>query len=355
MKYINVFDQENFELKGIYQIGENITFENDTETNSTSVIQLPLYKDGKKIEYDIRELYVIEIKDGSKSLFIGMVTKITENEYFEVSFKDIMNIFDTKVAADGRLYINRAMQQIGIEDAIKYVSDVYFNVGPYAQNSIVCTPLTHTTKQQYLTTEEGMFNPMTFFNNLKEWYDVVMDFSLTPYGTGETYDLNINVYVDTSTKKRIIDLKKMAGNIKEVYQGTVLACVTVVGKGFVDGSDVTQKKDYILRTDGTIRPIGEGSPDDIVFGTRTSVLAEEWSSERQTAINQFKGNSYMHLFEFESPTDYKVGEKVIIIDTKGNQVESMISGKKWTTQGYYYKTGKMRVKYIDQYLKKKRG
>ena len=31
MKYINVFDQENFELKGIYQIGENITFENDKE------------------------------------------------------------------------------------------------------------------------------------------------------------------------------------------------------------------------------------------------------------------------------------------------------------------------------------
>ena len=97
MKYINVFDQENFELKGTYQIGENITFENDTETNSTSVIQLPLYKEGKKIEYDIRELYVIEIKDGSKSLYIGMVTKITDNEYFEVSFKDIMNIFATKV------------------------------------------------------------------------------------------------------------------------------------------------------------------------------------------------------------------------------------------------------------------
>lgn len=355
MKFINVFDQENFELKGIYQIGENITFENDTETNSTSVIQLPLYKEGKKIEYDIRELYVIEIKDNQKTLFIGMVTKITENEYFEVSFKDIMNIFDTKVAADGRLYINRAMQQVGIEDAIKYVSDVYFNVGPYAQNSIVCNALTHTTKQQFLTTDEGMFNPMTFFNNLKEWYDVKMDFSLTPYGSGETYDLNINVYVDTSTNRRIIDLKKMAGNVKEVYQGTVLACVTVVGKGFVDGSDITQKKDYILRTDGTIRPIGEGTMDDIVFGTRTSVLAEEWSGERQTAINQFKGNSYMHLFEFTSPTDYKVGEKVIIIDTKGNQVESMISGKKWTTQGYYYKTGKMRVKYIDQYLKEKRG
>lgn len=354
MKYINVFDQENFELKGVYQIGENITFENDTETNSTSVIQLPLYKEGKKIEYDIRELYVIEIKDNQKTLFIGMVTKITENEYFEVSFKDIMNIFDTKVAADGRLYINRTMQQVGIEDAIKYVSDVYFNNGPYAQNSIVCNALTHTTKQQFLTTDEGMFNPSTFFNNLKEWYDVVMDFSLVPYDTGETYNLNIDIYVDTSTERRIIDLKKMAGDIKETYQGNVLACVTVVGKGFVDGSDVSQKKDYILRTDGTIKPLSEGTAD-LVFGSRTTVLAEEWSAERQTAINQFKGNSYMHLFEFTSPTDYKVGEKVIIIDTKGNQVESMISGKKWTTQGYYYKTGKMRVKYIDQYLKEKRG
>lgn len=354
MKYINVFDQENFELKGTYQIGENITFENDKETNSTSVIQLPLYKEGKKIEYDIRELYVIEIKDNQKTLFIGMVTKITENEYFEVSFKDIMNIFDTKVAADGRLYINRTMQQVGIEDAIKYVSDVYFNNGPYGQNSIVCNALTHTTKQQFLSTDEGMFNPSTFFNNLKEWYDVVMDFSLVPYGTGETYNLNIDIYVDTSTERRIIDLKKMAGDIKETYQGNVLACVTVVGKGFVDGSDVSQKKDYILRTDGTIKPLSEGT-EDLVFGSRTTVLAEEWSAERQTAINQFKGNSYMHLFEFKSPTEYKVGEKVIIIDTKGNQVESMISGKKWTTQGYYYKTGKMRVKYIDQYLKEKRG
>ena len=154
MKYINVFDQENFELKGIYQIGENITFENDTETNSTSVIQLPLYKEGKKIEYDIRELYVIEIKDGSKSLFIGIVTKITENEYFEVSFKDIMNIFDTKVATYEKLYINHTMQQVGIEDAIKHVSDVYFNNGPYGQNAIVCNALTHTKKQQFLTTDE---------------------------------------------------------------------------------------------------------------------------------------------------------------------------------------------------------
>lgn len=355
MKYINVFAQDSFVLKGVYQIAENSSFENDKETNSTSVIQLPLFKEGKKIDYDIRELDVIEIKENSNTLFIGMVTKIAENDYFEVSFKDVINIYDVKIAADGRLYINRTMQQVGIEDAVKYVSDVYFNNGPYAQNAIQCTALTHTPKQQYLTTEEGMFNASTFFNNLKEWYDLKIDFSLKPYGIGEAYELDVDVYVDTATERRIIDLRKMAGNVKETYQGTVLACVTVVGQGFIDGSDTSQIKDYILRTDGTIRDLNIGTTDDIVFGSRTTVKAEDWSAEYQTAINQFKGNSYMHLFEFTSPTDYKVGEKVIIIDTKGNQVESMISGKKWTTQGYYYKTGKMRVKYIDQYLKEKRG
>ena len=115
MKYIQIYDQLNFVLKGIYEIGENITFERDEETNSTSQIQLPkLDTNLEEKKYNIQELDVIEIKDDIKTLYIGIVTKITENQFVEISFKEIINIFDVKI---DNLYgtLNTRQKNVGVE------------------------------------------------------------------------------------------------------------------------------------------------------------------------------------------------------------------------------------------------
>ena len=355
MKYIQIYDQLNFVLKGIYEIGENITFERDEETNSTSQIQLPkLDTNLEEKKYNIQELDVIEIKDDIKTLYIGIVTKITENQFVEISFKEIINIFDVKI---DNLYgtLNTRQKNVGVEDALKYAIDAQFNNGPYAQNSIVTTATTHTPINANIPMENGVFNLATYMNNCKILYDLSIDFSIEPYLNTDSFDLKINIEKKNITTKRTIDLRTMVGKVTENYTGSVMACVTAVGPNYINGTDTQQKDIYILRTDRTIRSLYDGNTDDIVFGSRTTIYVDDWDTYVQEITNQFKGNSYDHLFEFTTNLEYEVGEKIIIYTKKGEQVESYISGKKWIAGGYEYKTGKMRTKFIDKFLKEKKG
>ena len=59
-EYTELFIKRIFPVSFIFITLSNLLIE-------YNFIQLPLYKDGKKIEYDIRELYVIEIKDNEEN------------------------------------------------------------------------------------------------------------------------------------------------------------------------------------------------------------------------------------------------------------------------------------------------
>lgn len=354
MKYVYIVDQMTFELKGIYQIGEEISFEMDEETNSTSTIQLPLKDNlGNNIDYNIQELDIIDIRENEKSLYLGIVSKVNETQFFEISFKDIINIFDIKIDAGAGSY-NRIQKTIGVEDALQNAISALFTTGPYAQNGIIIQVGSHTTVNANIPTENGIFNLATYMNNVKIWYDIAIDFKLESTRDPDMMDLIISINKVTESGMKIVDLNTMTEKVEEAFSGNVLACVTAIGPKYVDGTDLTQIDTYILRTDRTIKSLNEGTAD-IVFGKRTTIYVDDWSTYVTEITNQFKGNSYDHLFQFTTNIDLKVGEKIIIYTTKGEKIESYVSGKKWINGGYEYKTGKMRIKFIDKFLKEKRG
>lgn len=326
----------------------------DEETNSTSIFQLRRYDStGNEIEYDIKELDMIFIKKNNKNIYNGIITKVADLEdYIEVSFKDIINIFDTEIDYDaGNMY--RWQKDNGIEDAISYAINVHFTNGPYAQ-WIFPKVESHTPINVKIPNENGIFNLATYMNNARQYYDIEFEFNLLPFEEDdEWYYLQVIIKKKEETDKKIIDLK-YTSDPQEIYKGSVLAVVVAIGPGYVSGSDYSQKETYILRTDGTVKSLNEGT-SDLVYGKRTEIYVEDWSTRFQEVVNKFKGNSYDHLFQFVSEEDYSIGEQIILITTKGNKIETYISAKNILDNGYEYKTGKLRIDFIDKFLKEKRG
>lgn len=346
--YILIFDQLDFVGKGVFQISKP-NIEQDEETNSTSIVQLKRFDSlGKEISYDIQEMDLIFVKNNVDVIYNGIITKVSnQDQYIEISFKEIINIFDEKIS-DYNKWISNIQKNTGIEDALQQAIAAFWSIGVYGQNSINANALTHTTVNANIPSENGIFNLATYMNNVKILYDIAIDFELTLMeNTTEDYRLIINIYKKNIETKKIIDLSTQK-DVLEVYNSSYLACVTAYGPN----SEILQ---YVLLNDRTITPFAEADLNKIVFGKKTSIYVDDWSTAVQEITNQFKGNSYEHLFQFTSVKDYNVGEQIILVTSKGEKVETYISGKKWIDGGFEYKTGKIRVKFLDRFLKEKRG
>lgn len=348
--YIMIFDPCDFISKGIYEI-QKPTIEQDEETNATSIVKVNRYNYlGAEINYNIQELDFIFIKNDVKIIYNGIVTKVnSEGNYVEISYKDIINTFDCKIVDFYRNY-SKEQREVGVEDAIAHLISANWTVGIHAQNSIMASALTHTPINANIPTEDGgIFNLATYINNVRVLYDIGVDFYLEQYKENpEYYNLIINIYKKEETDKRIIDLSKQT-NVKEIYNSTCLSYVYATGPNW-------ENKEFCLLKNREIKPMNQIEHyDDIVFGSRTSIYVDDWSTVDQEAINQFKSNNYEHLFQFCSHDEYDILEKVYIITSKGEKIETYISAKKQIEAGYEYKTGKLRVKFLDKFLQEKRG
>lgn len=345
--YIVVFDQLDFHSKGVIEISEPI-LEQDEETNSTSSVKIKKYDNfGNKINYNIQELDLIFVRKNKETIYNGVVTKISDGDNFvQISFKDIINIFDEQISTNNGL-LNTIQKNVGIEDALASAISTFWTSGYYGQNSINTNVTTHTPVNANIPAENGIFNLATYMNNVKMLYDIAIDFDFKLIdSTTEDYRLIANIYKKNVENKRIIDLK-ICTNVEEVYNSTVLAIVTAIGPN-------QESLIYCLHNDRTIKPYGEDL-GSMVFGKKTTIYVDDWSTAVQEITNQFKGNRYDHLYQFQSNQEYEINEPVILVTESGEKVESYITSKKWLSNGFEYKTGKIRVKFLDKFLKERRG
>lgn len=346
MRYAYIFDPLNFSIKEIIQLAGKNNIEDDEETNTSSIFYLNK-KDanGNEKKLNAQELDLIFIKQGMEEIYQGVITRITDNiSYIQITAKNILNIFDEKIELD----LENLIKTTGIEDFICSCISKVWSAGPYAQNFIMPKALTHTPYNISVSTENGIFNLATFMNNCKKLYDLNIEFKVSKYEDNDSvYVLIINVSKKEENAIKIIDLNSLnKSTITENYSSTILACVTALGPE-------SQNLTYFLKNDRTITE--DGNTEEVLFGKKTCIYVEDFTTARQEILNQFKSNRYDHYFSFRTTDNYSLGEKIMLKTLKGENVETYISGKKYISDNLKeYKTGSLRVKFLDKFLKEKR-
>lgn len=336
-----IFDPLDFFVKKVIQIIEyNIKI--DEECNSKSIF----YSCDKDIPY--QELDLVFVKKANKLIYSGIIDSGEREEKKEkITCKDIINIFDEKIsilssAGTSEEYL---IKNVGIEDFIKSQIDINYVVGPdyiSSRNFITVIAKTHTPLNISVSKENNIYNLATFMINCRQNYDTKFDISLN----SEEQRLVIEISCASSDSKKLVDLKDVPEDgLKEIYSSKVLSKVKVL-------TDSNQYCLFLLKDRTTT-----DNPDNenIVFGKSTTIYTPKYEDARQTALNQFKANKYEHYFTWKDVKDFNVGEKIHIKTTKGEVLDTYISAKEENSNSTLkiYTCGRLRVKFIDKFLKER--
>lgn len=349
-KFAYIFDPLNFQLKEFLELSQKFEINEDEETNTNSIFNVNRLDNAQNLrEINAQELDFIFVRDENDEYIYKGIVKEIINDYqtIQINCKNIINMFDENVINE----FGDKIKNEGIEDFFAAEISTYYAVGPYGQNFIRPIAKTHNTYNIEVPTTNNIFNLSTYMNNCKTTYDLKFDFNLTKDNNSDYYYLDIIIEKNENTDRRIIDLRLLdQSGIVENYNSNVLACVSVISENFK-----TDKKIYRLFLKNDRTTTQDITDPDIIFGKKTTICTTNFDTANQEALNQFSGNRYDHYFNFKSNEEYKLGEKVIIYNLKGEIFESYISAKKDSGGAFKeYTSGKLRVKFLDKFLKEKR-
>lgn len=347
MTYCYFLDYHTFEIKDVKEIQDYETTI-DEETNGKTTFSLV-----EKANADDKD-YVF-IKENGKFIYQGIIEAPSNEGGTKWTFtaKYITNLFDRKIILTNKDLIKTT----GIEDFIKYTIENEFTKSVDTLLNLTYIDvevLTHTPKQYTPETESGIYNFHTFINNMTQKYNIVYDFEIV--NTNEGNRLKITIQSIEDEEEILIDCNVSdISNYEETYSVKVYGKVSVLCG---DGSIYTLylKNDRTTTTD-------MNDPDRAV-GDIVALYSEESSEARQTALDQFKGNSYDHLIQFtlnQSSTLFEIdkmiiGRKVKIKNKDGDIIDSYISALtlKKGSPFVQFKSGNIRIDFIEK-LKQERS
>ena len=124
----------------------------------------------------------------------------------------------------------------------------------------------------------------------------------------------------------------------------------IIGKVIVLTS--TNPYTLYLKTDRTTTT--DATSEDLAYGKVLSVYTENYDDAPQTALDQFKSNSYNHNISFKFNEYIPVGTPIVIKTQNQLLLNTYISSIKITPKNFYeYQCGNIRIKFIDKLLKER--
>lgn len=337
------FDRQTFKLKEISNY-ENYNINIDEETNSKTTFDIIK-------ELDISNKDFVLLKKNGKTDYLGIIDDIV-NENGEkknsITCKYISNIFDRKIILKNESLISEK----GIEDFILYTiqqnftnsNDTLLNI-----DFLDVEILTHTKVNKSIdNVENNIYNFHTFVTNCTQNYNIILEFSIN------NKRLKLKIYKESAKTKNVDATLADITNYTELFEKNVTAKVTVLCK---DKSE----HNWFLKSDRTVTD--NINDENRAFGDIEVVYTEKVEDAYQTALNEFKSNTYKHMITFDlyknskiiNVNDLKIGTP-INVRTKNNILLNTYISAKSDYGGNFitFTTGNMRINFIDKLKKELR-
>lgn len=337
------FDRQTFKLKEISNY-ENYNINIDEETNSKTTFDIIK-------ELDISNKDFVLLKKNGKTDYLGIIDDIV-NENGEkknsITCKYISNIFDRKIILKNESLISEK----GIEDFILYTiqqnftnsNDTLLNI-----DFLDVEILTHTKVNKSIdNVENNIYNFHTFVTNCTQNYNIILEFSIN------NKKLKLKIYKESAKTKNVDATLADITNYTELFEKNVTAKVTVLCK---DKSE----HNWFLKSDRTVTD--NINDENRAFGDIEVVYTEKVEDAYQTALNEFKSNTYKHMITFDlyknskiiNVNDLRIGTP-INVKTRNNIILNTYISAINDTGGNFitFTTGNMRINFIDKLKKELR-
>lgn len=334
---IYIISKEDLSIKDALQ-ESSFEIEQDIDLSgksSFSVARLPVAREGDF-------LIINEYK--------GLITNIEttkDSQTFKIHTNEIDDIFNRKIIlASESLISSTGMEDFiaqAIYDNFTNSTDTFINISYLNITVATHTPL-NTSVSASVGVEDGIYDFKTFLGNVKEKYDICLDYEFN----GGTLDVTIS--------KKTLATVEVDATIEDVVEYDEVYSVEVVSKVTVLSKATSTQFNYYLKTDRTVTT-NAGDPERAA-GKIEVVTCEEDSEAYQTALDVFKSNSYRHNIDMVlikgskiySESDMMVG-RPLKIKTKDNGIyETFISSKISESDSNLYRIecGNMRVTLINK-------
>lgn len=337
------FDRQTFKLKEISNY-ENYNINIDEETNSKTTFDIIK-------ELDIFNKDFVLLKKNGKTEYLGIIDDIV-NENGEkknsITCKYISNIFDRKIILKNESLISEK----GIEDFILYTiqqnftnsNDTLLNI-----DFLDVEILTHTKVNKSIdNVENNIYNFHTFVTNCTQNYNIILEFSIN------NKRLKLKIYKESAKTKNVDATLADITNYTELFEKNVTAKVIVLCK---DKSE----HNWFLKSDRTVTD--NINDENRAFGDIEVVYTEKVEDAYQTALNEFKSNTYKHMITFDlyknskiiNVNDLRIGTP-INVKTRNNIILNTYISAINDTGGNFitFTTGNMRINFIDKLKKELR-
>lgn len=337
------FDRQTFKLKEISNY-ENYNINIDEETNSKTTFDIIK-------ELDISNKDFVLLKKNGKTDYLGIIDDIVnENGEKEnsITCKYISNIFDRKIILKNESLISEK----GIEDFILYTiqqnftnsNDTLLNI-----DFLDVEILTHTKVNKSIdNVENNIYNFHTFVTNCTQNYNIILEFSIN------NKRLKLKIYKESAKTKNVDATLTDITNYTELFEKNVTAKVIVLCK---DKSE----HNWFLKSDRTVTD--NINDENRAFGDIEVVYTEKVEDAYQTALNEFKSNTYKHMITFDlyknskiiNVNDLRIGTP-INVKTRNNIILNTYISAINDTGGNFitFTTGNMRINFIDKLKKELR-
>lgn len=209
--------------------------------------------------------------------------------------------------------------------------NIYPNVQVYCQSE--------TPKEISVTNvDNGIYNLHTWMTNATQLYNIVYKWEFVS-GTIRLYIK----YEEQSTELIDTDAQSIK-DYEEVFE------LEIIGKVIVITS--TDTYTLYLKTDRTTTT--DPTDENLAYGHIVSVYTENYEDAPQTALDQFKGNSYNHNISFKFNKYIPMGTPIVIKTKNQLLLDTYISSVHITPENFYeYQCGNIRIKFIDKLLKER--
>ncbi len=333
-------DRFSFEITDVADL-QDYEINIDEETNSKSNLIVM-----KKLNANDKDF--IFINENGEIKYIGIIdAPLNDNgeTKYTITAKYITNLFDRDILVNNEELISTT----GIEDFIKYTIENEFtksNDSLLNMNYLDVEVLTHTKINKSIdNVENGIYNFHTFITNCSQNYNIVYTFKVE------------NGRLKMAISKQEQEVQLIDTTITDITNYTEVFETNVVAKVIVKTSNNLFNY-FLLNNRTTTTDIND---ENRAIGLIKTIYTEKDEDAQQTALNEFKSNSYEHLIQFDVNNEsnlfdiknWKIGTP-IKMKTKNNVIiDSYISAisMKKGSKFYSIKTGNIRINFIDKIKK----
>lgn len=240
---------------------------------------------------------------------------------------------------------NETLAWYGVEQQIKSAIEQNFtrSLDNYKLYPFIQVQKLTTTTPKVIgvsNVENGIYNLHTWMTNCTQLYNIVYKWE---FSSGS---VTLKIVQEEESQELIDTNAQSIQDYEEVFEVEVLGKVKVL----------TNTNTYVLYLKNDRTTTTDSSDPDLAYGKITTVFTENYEEAPQTALDEFKSNSYNHNISFRYNKYIPIGTPIAIKTKNQLILDTYISSVKITPKNFYeYQCGNIRIKFIEKLLKKERN